>query len=104
MLDRLQSTPLTSMAVRYDLTGCSPIYREPWMAAEQSLWAGPTTVSPPEPSRFSQWLEGTWRSKGHRPLREDNGNEQPITELHMDLDNILDKLQEMLASNFSLAG
>lgn len=74
------------------------------MAAEQSLWAGPTTVSPPEPSRFSQWLEGTWRSKGHRPLREDNGNEQPITELHTDLDNILDKLQEMLASNFSLAG
>lgn len=53
--------------------------------------------------RFSQWLEGTFRpSKATTQKATDE--DPPINDLHSDLDNILDKLQEMLASNFSLTG
>uniref|UniRef100_A0A1B6IAL2 Dystrophin n=1 Tax=Homalodisca liturata TaxID=320908 RepID=A0A1B6IAL2_9HEMI len=94
-LDRLQSTPLTTRPqVRHELTGLSPIYTESWGAS--ALGGGSTPVTPAEGSRFSHWLDGTQRGVS-------TNQHQPITELHTDLDNILDRLQQMLASNFSLA-
>ncbi|XP_054278180.1 dystrophin-like [Macrosteles quadrilineatus] len=112
-LERMQSTPLVATSVRHEFTGLSPIYTEPWIAQGPNYisWAGgdqltaplavDSPITPQQTSRFSQWLEGTFRpSKATTQKATDE--DPPINDLHSDLDNILDKLQEMLASNFSL--
>lgn len=81
-----------------DMTGLSPICTEPWSQITWSGGGGSVPSTPVEPSRFSQWLEV---GGGRGDVAPKN---PPVTELHSDLDNILGKLQEMLASNFSLSG
>lgn len=62
-----------------------------------STWVAERTLDRAEdkvPSRFSTWVQGSCCSDSKQKLEEVNG----------DLDGILQKLQEMLASGFILAG
>ena len=66
-------------------------------ARDLSTWVGGRTVDKADdrdPSRFSIWVQ----EFGHCD------SEKRLKEVHGDLDGILEKLQEMLASNFSLEG
>ncbi|XP_039277157.1 dystrophin isoform X2 [Nilaparvata lugens] len=123
----MQSTPKHNahFAV-YRTPGFSPIDNQPADLAslvdnsgqgsvtldEPSTWIGgkPTRVEQ-HLNNISDWLKVRTHNylrpattdDDHRSLIAATGEQLEINELHHGLDNILDKLQKMLASNFSLA-
>jgi hypothetical protein len=88
--DRIQTTAVNDLSLV--LPSVSDI-----SVRDLSTWVGGRTfdrIDNREPSRFSIWVQ----EFGHCD------SEKRLKEVHGDLDGVLQKLQEMLASNFSLEG
>ena len=88
--DRIQTTAVNDLSVV--LPSVSDV-----SVRDLSTWVGGRTFDSAdnrEPSRFSIWVQ----EFGHCD------SEKRLKEVHGDLDGVLQKLQEMLASNFSLEG
>jgi len=88
--DRMQTTEVNDLSLV--LPSLSDV-----SVRDLSTWVGGKTfdrIDNRDPSRFSAWVQ----EFGHC----DSGKR--LKEMHGDLDGILQKLQEMLASNFSLEG
>jgi hypothetical protein len=88
--DRMRTTEVNDMSLL--LPSVSNV-----SVRDLSTWVGGRTfdrVEDRDPSRFSTWVQ----EFGH------NDSEKRLKEIHGDLDAVLQKLQEMLASNFSSEG
>uniref|UniRef100_A0A1B6C5V7 Dystrophin n=2 Tax=Clastoptera arizonana TaxID=38151 RepID=A0A1B6C5V7_9HEMI len=126
-LERMQSTPVIATTVRgnvaefqelspifktanketsdYDI----PSYSDISLGAISTWVGGRKCFENKNESNFSQWLQSkrvmddkTRSSKSSKIVDHSSNDSQNIAALNSDLDNIMDKLQKMLASNFSL--
>lgn len=88
--NRIQTTEVSDMSLL--LPSVSDV-----SIRDLSTWVGGRTfdrVDDRDPSRFSAWV----------PEFSHSDSEKRLKEIHGDLDGILQKLQEMLASNFASEG